>query len=624
MWQKYFNKIVNRYTVIGFLVVIVLFVTGCVLLPQVQMSDIDFNGKLIPKDSAAVGENGKAVFQQAFPTDGTQYENYFKDKIEVPKSVGEIKGGIVPHHLLAGKIPATFFDYLKKQDPSVVVLVSPNHFGQGGAYAISGLRDWETPFGILSVDKKNISILANKNLIKINESAFVGEHGIASVVPFIKKALPDTKVLPIILAYKTNDQKIDNILQELYEILPKDAVFVSSIDFSHYQTFAVANFHDETTISAIKNFDFERLNKLEIDSEPSLYFVMKAMEHYGTQKIAFELKDNSANIAGDAGVEQTTSYYSPYFVKGETEKENTGSILHFGDMMLDRNVKKVLDNASTTDYLFEKLAGEENRFFLGMDEVGANLEGPFANTRRTTTKEIAFRFDPIFLPMLKKYNFSIFSCANNHTYDMSAAGFEESKNNLRAAGFDFYGVQYKINDNSLLIKQVGDYKIGFIGVNDTNSPVDEDKIKELIQKAKIGGSKYIILNIHWGEEYKEISNVRQKKLAHEMIDAGVDVVIGHHPHVVQEMEIYNNHPIFYSLGNFVFDQYFSVPTQQGLAIGLVFKDKQISVYVFPLEGKKSQVSQMPYAKRIEYFNDWLEKSRLGDINFDNFNLKINL
>jgi poly-gamma-glutamate synthesis protein (capsule biosynthesis protein) len=94
--------------------------------------------------------------------------------------------------------------------------------------------------------------------------------------------------------------------------------------------------------------------------------------------------------------------------------------------------------------------------------------------------------------------------------------------------------------------------------------------------------------------------------------------------VVEEMEVYKNRPIFYSLGNFIFDQYFSVPTQQGLAIGLVLKEKTASVYVFPLEGNNSQVSKMDNVQASPYMNSWISKSRLNNYtsNFNNFNLNL--
>lgn len=304
----------------------------------------------------------------------------------------------------------------------------------------------------------------------------------------------------------------------------------------------------------------------------------------------------------------------------------TASILNFGDLMMDRNVKKQID-INGVDYIFEKLDLLNNSSTEQFDIIEANLEGPFANSRRATSKSIAFRFDPALISTLKKYNFSLFNLANNHSLDMSAKGFEESKTNLKNAGIDFYGKQYSVGDDSLLIKQVGDFKFGFIGLDDTINKIKPSEIKKLVDKAKTDGADFVVANVHWGEEYKEISNTRQRQLAHGLIDLDVDVIIGHHPHVVEEMEIYKNRPIYYSLGNFVFDQYFSVPTQQGLGVGLVFKEengqKSISNYVFPLESVKSQVRQMKYTPAVKYFSDWTAKSRLNNLQFNNFNLIIN-
>lgn len=303
----------------------------------------------------------------------------------------------------------------------------------------------------------------------------------------------------------------------------------------------------------------------------------------------------------------------------------SASILHFGDLMLDRNVKKKIDK-NGADYIFIKLAGENGLLANVPDVITANLEGPFANSRRATSKSIAFRFDPKLLPTLKKYNFNLFTLANNHSTDMSVAGFAESKANLKKAGIDFYGQQYKLNDDNLFIRQIGDFKFGLIALDDTINRVDMKIVKRLIKKAKDGGAEIIMVNIHWGNEYKVISNTQQRTLAHTLIDSGVDVIIGHHPHVVEEMEIYKGHPIFYSLGNFVFDQYFSVPTQQELGVGLVFKEennqKNVSIYVYPLQSIQSQISLMSTTQSQKYFDTWLKTSRIGENKFENYNLKL--
>jgi poly-gamma-glutamate synthesis protein (capsule biosynthesis protein) len=154
--------------------------------------------------------------------------------------------------------------------------------------------------------------------------------------------------------------------------------------------------------------------------------------------------------------------------------------------------------------------------------------------------------------------------------------------------------------------------------------LDDKEVVTTIQKA-VGESDLVVVNIHWGDEYKTISNARQRALAHRMIDAGADIIIGHHPHVVEEMEIYHNRPIFYSLGNFVFDQYFSKETQEGLAVGVVASTSSISLTIFPLQSVQSQIQQLDFESSFKYMNAWFAKSRLSEYNFNNLNnLIINL
>jgi poly-gamma-glutamate synthesis protein (capsule biosynthesis protein) len=108
------------------------------------------------------------------------------------------------------------------------------------------------------------------------------------------------------------------------------------------------------------------------------------------------------------------------------------------------------------------------------------------------------------------------------------------------------------------------------------------------------------------------------------VDWGADVIIGHHPHVIQEMEVYKNRPIFYSLGNFVFDQYFSAETQEGLAIKINFNSEKLSLSVWPLRSVKSQAQLMNKSAADNYLKSWLKNSRLGNNDFVNNTLSLDL
>lgn len=541
--------------------------------------------------SISVIENNP-LYQYSAPWDAKLYENFYTNLPSRENREQIIKGGIVPHHLVGGHIAAEFFNALPEQAPSTIVLIGPNHFSRGSSSIITSELDWKTPFGITSANKKIIRSLQDEKFIQKKEEIIAEEHSIYSIIPFIKKSLPETEIVPIILKNTVGENEMNALVELLIKNTPRDAVFVSSIDFSHYQISHASDFHDELSANVIATGDISRLSKLEIDSTPSLYVLMKLMKYYKTEYVFYSMRDSSANLMRNHTKRDTTSYYSPWFASGQPllSKDSAISILHFGDMMLDRNVAKHI-GSNGADSIFSKLAGEESRFFQGVDLISANLEGPFGDKRRATTKSIAFNFNPDLIKILKKYNFGLFTLANNHSYDMGREAFVETKKNLRDANIEFYGEQYSVDDDALFIKDIAGKKIAFIGLNDTNNPIEWEVMAPLINRAE-QEADFTVLNIHWGAEYQLTSHPRQRELAHKSIDIGVDLIIGHHSHVVQEIEIYKDRPIFYSLGNFVFDQYFSEPTQQGLAVGTVFYPNKISIYLFPLEGQKSEVDLM--------------------------------
>ena len=381
-----------------------IFLTGC--------QPVVFNKEIYSAPAASIVDNNnfppkadrplaETVYQNSSMGDQSLYDGFFSH-LKPVGDVGVVRGGIVPHHLVAGYIPATFFSYIAKQKPSTIILFSPNHFRRGTSKIISGLMDWQTPYGIAATDKDIISKLKSAGVLKIDEATMNQEHGIFGLMPIIAKTNPQAKVVPIILDWSAPTSSLDALLEKLTPLLPADTVVVASVDFSHYQSWPVANFHDEYTRAVIRNFDFDHLWDTEIDSHPSVYLTMRLMEKFGAQKIANEISNNSAQIMGRPGAKETTSYYSPWFVappnkeggevsanehtpaplfRGET---NAASLLFFGDMMLDRNVKKRIDEHGA-NWIFSELAGQEDRFFMGMNVVHANLEGPFADSRRAIT-----------------------------------------------------------------------------------------------------------------------------------------------------------------------------------------------------------------------------------------------
>ncbi|MFA6534448.1 MAG: CapA family protein, partial [Patescibacteria group bacterium] len=245
-----------------------------------------------------------------------------------------------------------------------------------------------------------------------------------------------------------------------------------------------------------------------------------------------------------------------------------GVFLFFGDVMIDRNVgKKIKENGF--DYLLTKLAGEDKQFFQGADLVGANLEGAVTDGGAHYSPAVPydFAFAPALVVRFQDYGFNFFSIANNHLTDQGSAGVEETEKNLADLGFNFVGCPDAVAGGpcSSRIISVGDLTVGAVGLSMVYHNFDLPAAEALVKDLK-SQTDLVIVNLHWGNEYEHQFNRYQQAVGRALIDAGADIIIGHHPHVVQGVEVYRGRPIFYSLGNFIFDQYFSPDTQTGLAV----------------------------------------------------------
>lgn len=464
------------------------------------------------------------------------------------------------------------------------MLIGPNHPQAGRSAVVSGLYDWNTPYGELPAAEKIISELARQNLITINDGLLGKENSIGALAPFIKQTWGKTKFVPLIVKNSAKPEQLRNLTDALVKLLPKNSLVLASVDFSHYLPKEVADFHDELSINVLETGDEERVAKMEIDSQPSIRFLLDYTRAIGARKFNLLYHTNSADIMHQPELAETTSHVLGYFIAGELSASKSVSLQFFGDMMLERNVARAM-GTSGLDYLLGDLRGKENRFFAGMDLIVANLEGPFAPARIQTSKSIAFRFDPALAGQLKKYNFGAFSLANNHLLDMGWKNLDFTKKILEQNDLGYFGDQWREGPEYTLLEG----SVAFIGINNTDHNLDMKKLKEALDEAR-HNAEYVIVMPHWGVEYQQTSNQNQRDLAHWLIDNGADAVVGSHPHVTQEMKIYKDAPIFYSLGNFIFDQYFSKETQEGLSVGLILQDGKVKkIYQFPFYGEKSKV-----------------------------------
>lgn len=270
------------------------------------------------------------------------------------------------------------------------------------------------------------------------------------------------------------------------------------------------------------------------------------------------------------------------------------SLLAVGDISFSRGVEQTIIRTQDLNYPFAELGD----FLSQADITFANLETPLTPGRVIQSGEMTFRSDPKMAQVLKDQGFDIVSLANNHTPNFGAKGLRDTFQFLDEVQVAYVGAgENALRAYAPIYLERSGLKFAFIAHNDSdvvpasyragdNTPgtalIDEAELKTAITEAR-SQADLVIISMHSGTEYVPGPNSRQTKFARAAIDYGADLVIGHHPHVIQSVEEYKGKYIFYSLGNFVFDQSWSQDTADSLAVKFFFtKDGLQSFSLYPL------------------------------------------
>ena len=234
----------------------------------------------------------------------------------------------------------------------------------------------------------------------------------------------------------------------------------------------------------------------------------------------------------------------------EVSNERTVTISAIGDCTLgtDENF-----NTDTSFNAFDAVNGHAY-FFQNVKEIlenddatFANLEGTFTTETTREIKQYAFKGDPSYTEILKSGSVEVVTLANNHSSDYGEKSLSDTKKYLGEADID-----YCIGDE-IVLRDVNGIKTAFIGIYVLNDGMArESQVRETIASAKAQGAQLIITAFHWGGERETQPDETQQSLAHTAVDCGADLVVGHHPHVLQGIENYKGKYIVYSLGNFCF------------------------------------------------------------------------
>lgn len=248
---------------------------------------------------------------------------------------------------------------------------------------------------------------------------------------------------------------------------------------------------------------------------------------------------------------------------------------------------------------FQKHWGEEWKeslmsFTQGSDYVVGNLESPLIPSSMAVAND--FYGHPRFASFLKGCGINVLNIANNHTLEHGKNSYKETIQTLQSNDIKVIG-----HDNNILYLKEKDFCVAIAGfcepnllehkVDNTLSILSKENVMTTLDTMQTNSVDIKIFCFHWGNEYILKPAMWQRKLAAELIDAGADVIIGHHPHVIQPYEQYKNGHVFYSLGNFCFNN--------------PFESKQYSrgmVVTLDLDTEKKQISDVSYSgvKLMQY------------------------
>lgn len=263
-------------------------------------------------------------------------------------------------------------------------------------------------------------------------------------------------------------------------------------------------------------------------------------------------------------------------------------ITFLGDVMLGRGIDQAAGR--TEDWRpFTQLTPVIDQ----ADILAANLESPLTDAPAVTGGYLLCA-PPRHAEALKAASFDLVTVANNHIADCGTAGTRQTLSILRSAGITVAGP-----DAEPVYLTVRGRKLAFIALDDVSRPVDESRAEEVIRKAALR-SDLVLLSIHWGGEYQPAPSSRQRALARQLVQAGADIIIGHHPHVIQPMERISRASgkfdalVFYSLGNALFDQHGLPDTRRGAGVTLIFGVDGIprySVFMFEIDPARGVITR---------------------------------
>ena len=262
--------------------------------------------------------------------------------------------------------------------------------------------------------------------------------------------------------------------------------------------------------------------------------------------------------------------------------EPVSRVLFAGDVLLGRAVERYFKTYPT-----ETSLQHLNELIATYDQFVINFEAAIPNVH-VPTPDFGFQFSVATATVARHIPGGTWaSLANNHSFDFGDAGYRNTRTALETAEVVPFGHPQQRTQDELTLEGESDM-VHVLAFNDVGVTLDLDVASTQIDSLKATQNSIVVVYIHWGDEYVAYPNDRQRAIAQALAVAGADLIVGHHPHVVQSIERVDGTLVLYSLGNTVFDQYFSREVQEGLLAGVQYDERGWSVALYPISSLTSR------------------------------------
>jgi poly-gamma-glutamate synthesis protein (capsule biosynthesis protein) len=502
---------------------------------------------------AATCPEGDGRFGAGFYPGPYLFETAIAAESDYPQSKVRLSGITVPHHLVVPRLIARGFRAATGFDYDRVILLAPDHFLRlGDAAFATTRRGFDTVLGPVDVD-----VAATEALIAngaADTCLFAEDHGVLALLPFLRHALPEAKLVPVAISIRSKREDWDRLVALLRPLAGQKTLIVQSTDFSHYHPHGKARAFDQQTLNLIAEGDLDRISRLNqpdhLDSIASMYVQMRLQrEVHGASPVVLASENQQEHTR--ARLAETTSYkliaFGRFGATGSPHEPEAEVYYLAGDAHFGRAMTQALTDADAAERVAQAVLAR-----TGGRPMIVNLEGVILpNVPESLAHMTIAMPQELAIPWLKRLNVAAVGLANNHALDLGEAGLDETLAALDKAGIAHFAQGERLDIGRLSI-------VGLSDLDSNGPPYTGLVTPQLLDRLIVeDATRPVIAFTHWGREYVTQPSARETELAEEMRLRGATVIAGAHPHVADGRlaTLGGGETIMaYSLGNFLFDQ----------------------------------------------------------------------